>query len=166
MGSSAECWGRPGCETSCPSHTVGAGWESPSKPARFGALQRCLSQGRVSQEGQGEDELSSASQPTSACSAARRSQDSGDVLVLVDSEDDDYEEEKGEEDAVSSSKYELVNGSSAPAAYLSCLAEGEPCCLLWGQSCEAVGFWKAASGEGGTPVLTSLALAEVLLLCR
>uniref|UniRef100_U3J0E9 V-set and immunoglobulin domain containing 10 n=1 Tax=Anas platyrhynchos platyrhynchos TaxID=8840 RepID=U3J0E9_ANAPP len=93
-------------------------------------------------------------------------QDSGDVLVLVDSEDDDYEEEKGEEDAVSSSKYELVNGSSAPAAYLSCLAGGEPCCLLWGRSCEAVGFWKAASGEGGTPVLTSLALAEVLLLCR
>lgn len=57
--------------------------------------------------------------------AAFRSQDSGDVLVLVDSEDDDYEEEKGEEDAVSSSKYELVNGSSAPAAYLSCLAEGD-----------------------------------------
>nr|XP_038043584.1 LOW QUALITY PROTEIN: V-set and immunoglobulin domain-containing protein 10 [Anas platyrhynchos] len=57
--------------------------------------------------------------------AAFRSQDSGDVLVLVDSEDDDYEEEKGEEDAVSSSKYELVNGSSAPAAYLSCLAGGD-----------------------------------------
>ncbi|XP_071880403.1 V-set and immunoglobulin domain-containing protein 10 [Anas platyrhynchos] len=57
--------------------------------------------------------------------AAFRSQDSGDVLVLVDSEDDDYEEEKGEEDAVSSSKYELVNGSSTPAAYLSCLAEGD-----------------------------------------
>ncbi|KAM9178861.1 V-set and immunoglobulin domain-containing protein 10 [Mergus octosetaceus] len=66
-----------------------------------------------------------ASQPTSACSAARRSRDSGDVLVLVDSEDDDDEEEKGEEDAVSGSKYELVNGSSAPAAYLSCLAGGD-----------------------------------------
>lgn len=53
--------------------------------------------------------------------------------MLVDSEDDD-EEEKGEEDAVSGSKYELVNGSSAPAAYLSCLAGGEPCCPLWGRS--------------------------------
>ncbi|XP_032054978.1 V-set and immunoglobulin domain-containing protein 10 [Aythya fuligula] len=57
--------------------------------------------------------------------AAFRSQDSGDVLVLVDSEDDDDEEEKGEEDAVSGSKYELVNGSSAPAAYVSCLAGGD-----------------------------------------
>uniref|UniRef100_A0A8B9IAH6 V-set and immunoglobulin domain containing 10 n=1 Tax=Anser brachyrhynchus TaxID=132585 RepID=A0A8B9IAH6_9AVES len=56
--------------------------------------------------------------------AAFRSQDSGDVLVLVDSEDDD--EGKGEEDTVSgSTKYELVNGSSAPAAYLSCLAGGD-----------------------------------------
>ncbi|KAI6076369.1 V-set and immunoglobulin domain-containing protein 10 [Aix galericulata] len=54
-----------------------------------------------------------------------RSRDAGDVLVLVDSEDDDEEEEKGEEDAVSGSKYELVNGSSAPAAYLSCLAGGD-----------------------------------------
>lgn len=66
--------------------------------------------------------------------------------MLVDSEDDD-EEEKGEEDAVSGSKYELVNGSSAPAAYLSCLAGGEPCCPLWGRSCRAVGFWGAAAGR-------------------
>lgn len=99
-------------------------WESPSKIGRFGASQSCLSQGRGSLEGQGQDKLSSASQPTSACSAVCRSQDSGDVLVLVDSEDDD--EGKGEEDTVSgSTKYELVNGSSAPAAYLSCLAGGD-----------------------------------------
>ncbi|XP_042661667.1 V-set and immunoglobulin domain-containing protein 10 [Tyto alba] len=57
--------------------------------------------------------------------AALRNQDSGDILVLVDSEDDD----EGEEETMSSStKHEavvLVDGSNAQAAYLHCLAEGD-----------------------------------------
>ncbi|XP_027636630.2 V-set and immunoglobulin domain-containing protein 10 [Falco peregrinus] len=59
--------------------------------------------------------------------AAFRNQDSGDVLVLVDSEDDD--EGRGEEETMSSStKHEalaLVNGNSAQTAYLSRLTEGD-----------------------------------------
>ncbi|XP_010005590.1 PREDICTED: V-set and immunoglobulin domain-containing protein 10 [Chaetura pelagica] len=54
--------------------------------------------------------------------AAFRSQDSDDVLVLVDSEDDD--EGKEEEETLSSTKQEvmaLVNGSSIQAAYQICL---------------------------------------------
>uniref|UniRef100_A0A8C3KYA5 V-set and immunoglobulin domain containing 10 n=1 Tax=Calidris pygmaea TaxID=425635 RepID=A0A8C3KYA5_9CHAR len=73
-----------------------------------------------------------AFEPTSACSAVHRNQDLGDVLVLVDSEDED--EGKGEEETVSgSTKHKavaLVNGSSVLAAYLNCLTEGEPRCLL------------------------------------
>lgn len=64
-------------------------------------------------------------------SAVHRNQDSGDVLVLVDSEDDD--EGKGEEETMSSStKHEamgLVNGNSVQAANPNCLTEGEPWCL-------------------------------------
>ncbi|XP_009462048.1 PREDICTED: V-set and immunoglobulin domain-containing protein 10 [Nipponia nippon] len=60
--------------------------------------------------------------------AAFRNQDSGDVLVLVDSDDDD-DEGKGEEETMSSSaKHEamaLVNGNSLQAAYLNCLMEGD-----------------------------------------
>ncbi|XP_074897915.1 LOW QUALITY PROTEIN: V-set and immunoglobulin domain-containing protein 10 [Buteo buteo] len=59
--------------------------------------------------------------------AAFRNQDSGDILVLVDSEDD--EEGKGEEETMSSStKHEamaLVNGNSVQTAYLNCLTEGD-----------------------------------------
>ncbi|KAM6318323.1 V-set and immunoglobulin domain-containing protein 10 [Podargus strigoides] len=68
-----------------------------------------------------------AFQPTSTCSAVHRNQDSGDILVLVDSEDD--EEGKGEEEPMSSStKHEavaLVNGNSVQAAHLDCLTEGD-----------------------------------------
>uniref|UniRef100_A0A8C0I8N1 Ig-like domain-containing protein n=1 Tax=Bubo bubo TaxID=30461 RepID=A0A8C0I8N1_BUBBB len=59
--------------------------------------------------------------------AAFRNQDSGDVLVLVDSDDDD--EGKGEEESMSSStKHEamaLVNGHHVQAAHLNCLTEGD-----------------------------------------
>ncbi|XP_071619433.1 LOW QUALITY PROTEIN: V-set and immunoglobulin domain-containing protein 10 [Heliangelus exortis] len=59
--------------------------------------------------------------------AAFRNQDSGDVLVLVDSEDDN--EGKGEEETLSSSTKQeamtLVNGNRVQAAYLNCLTEGD-----------------------------------------
>ncbi|XP_009706914.1 PREDICTED: V-set and immunoglobulin domain-containing protein 10, partial [Cariama cristata] len=57
--------------------------------------------------------------------AAFRSQESGDVLVLVDSEDDG-EGKGGEETMSSSTKREemvLVNGNGVQAAYLNCLTE-------------------------------------------
>ncbi|XP_042684831.1 V-set and immunoglobulin domain-containing protein 10 [Centrocercus urophasianus] len=62
--------------------------------------------------------------------AAFRSQDSDDVLVLVDSEDDDDDDERNkEENTVGSSiKQEvmaLVNGNSIQAAYLNCPTEGD-----------------------------------------
>lgn len=80
-------------------------------------------------------------QPTSPRSAVDRSQDSDDVLVLVDSEDDDDDDERnGEENTGGSSiKQEvmaLVNGNSIQAAYLNCPTEGERWCLpagwVWG----------------------------------
>ncbi|XP_051489586.1 V-set and immunoglobulin domain-containing protein 10 [Apus apus] len=74
--------------------------------------------------------------------AAFRSQDSGDVLVLVDSEDDD--EGKEEEETLSSTKQEvmaLVNGSSIQAAYQNCLTGDD------GEQHGGVSLWETRGEE-------------------
>lgn len=129
----------------------------------------CQSQGRCRLEPGGQGRLSSALQPRSTCSAVHRNQDSGDVLVLVDSEDD--EEGKGEEESMgSSAKHEtlaLVNGNSLQAAQLHCLAEGEPWCWFGaGATCPAELWVFGRSLRGrGNPCVCLLAPAETLLLC-
>lgn len=126
-----------GSETSFSSNVVSAGLEESVQMARFG-VQSCQGQGRCRLEQQDQEKLFSASAHLPS-SAVDRSQDSDDVLVLVDSEDDD-DEGNGEENTMGSSiKQEamaLVNGNSIQAAYLNCPTEGEPWCLpagwVWG----------------------------------
>lgn len=143
MGSSAECrWWcccQQGLKPAILQTRLVQGWKSLSKwvivvyrvvKARGDAVWR-----------NGVRRSCSQHQPTSPLSAVDRSQDSDDVLVLVDSEDDDDDDEgNGEEDTRgSSTKHEvmaLVNGNSIQAAYLNCPTEGEPCCppagWVWG----------------------------------
>lgn len=133
MGSSAECrWWcccQQGLKPAILQTRLVQGWKSLSKwvivvyrvvKARGDAVWR-----------NGVRRSCSQHQPTSPLSAVDRSQDSDDVLVLVDSEDDDDDEGNGEEDTRgSSTKHEvmaLVNGNSIQAAYLNCPTEGEPC---------------------------------------